>query len=100
MAENCYPKEDARRELAQDSQQGRHYVIFCWLWAKVFGCSCYGKMVVDGGNRPCIGNRGRKKRGKAGERACFAAIAKMCQSGSHQPASPDAAFRNTHLPGF
>lgn len=26
-AENRYPKEDAKRELAQDSQQGRHYIL-------------------------------------------------------------------------
>lgn len=27
MAENCYPKEDAKRELAQDGHQGRHHIL-------------------------------------------------------------------------
>lgn len=47
-------------------------MLLCWLWGKVFGCSCYSKMMVEDADRPCTGNRGRKNGGKLEKRAVFA----------------------------
>lgn len=63
--------------------------------AELFGCSCYSKMMVEDGDRLCMGDWGRKNKGKQGEKILF-----WCHSGeAHLPACPSATLESTHLSG-
>lgn len=98
-----------QRKMQRESWLGtvsRIGIIFCPLWATVSSCLCYGKMMVEDGDRPCIGSWGRKNRGKLRKKACFVAAVKcirvmrLLHHASHQPARPNATFGSKCLPGF
>jgi len=55
-------------------------------------------MMVEDEDRPCTGNRGRKKRGRLGKRACFAAAVKCIKVVRHLPhTSHEPAMPRCHL---